>query len=253
MPVIYIKDTDNSVKMVSLEEAFPFLGERKHVISLVGGGGKTTLMYTLGWEYQKRGLKTLITTTTHIVKPKEEEQIYAKDMREVQDLWRLNRIAVIGSAADNGKLGMPCQTFLDEAGAAADVVLIEADGAKRLPCKVPEEFEPVFVPACDIVIGVVGLDTVGQTLERICFRTERAKALLGVSEEHVMSEEDIAAILLSERGTRKHVRDKEYYVVLNKCDDGVRRKSGERICELIQKLDSSRDIRRIVMTSFSSD
>ena len=29
------------------EKIFPFLAEKGHVISLVGGGGKTTLMYNL--------------------------------------------------------------------------------------------------------------------------------------------------------------------------------------------------------------
>ena len=29
------------------EEDFPFLAEKGHVVSLVGGGGKTTLMYAM--------------------------------------------------------------------------------------------------------------------------------------------------------------------------------------------------------------
>ena len=32
-------------------EALPFLGETGHVISLVGGGGKTTLLYALARHY----------------------------------------------------------------------------------------------------------------------------------------------------------------------------------------------------------
>ena len=35
----------------------------------------------------------------------------------------------------------------------ADIVLIEADGAKRNPCKVPASHEPVIVAASDIVIS----------------------------------------------------------------------------------------------------
>lgn len=251
MPDIYIKGTDDSVKSVAMDEAFPFLREKNHVISFVGGGGKTTLMYGLAWEYQKRGLKVLVTTTTHIVKPLERENIFAKDVKEVLDLWIHGRIAVIGNDEKNGKLSMPEHSLFAWASAAADVVLIEADGAKRLPCKVPEEFEPVLLPVCDIVIGVAGLDTVGQKLSDICFRKERATELLGVSEEHVMTEGDVAAILLSEQGTRKHVGDREYYVVLNKCDDEARRKKGRKIFEVLKQLDDSCSIRRAVMTGLS--
>lgn len=248
MPDIYIKDIDDSVKSVTMAEAFPFLCEKNHVISFVGGGGKTTLMYVLAWEYQKRGLKTLVTTTTHIVKPLERENIFAKDVEEVSGLWRQGRIAVIGNDEKNGKLSMPKRSLFAWASAAADVVLIEADGAKQLPCKVPEEFEPVLLPVSDIVIGVAGLDTVGQKLRDSCFRKERAAELLGVSEEHMMTEENVAVILLSQQGMRKHVGDREYYVVLNKCDDEACRKKGRKIFEMLKQLDDSCSIRRAVMT-----
>ena len=32
---------------MSIETQFPFLAEKGHVVSLVGGGGKTTLMYAM--------------------------------------------------------------------------------------------------------------------------------------------------------------------------------------------------------------
>lgn len=54
---------------VSPEQAFPFLGEKKHIISLVGGGGKTTLLYALAGYYRAKGWRTAVTTTTHIAHP----------------------------------------------------------------------------------------------------------------------------------------------------------------------------------------
>ena len=47
-------------------EALPFLGETGHVISLVGGGGKTTLLYALARHYSAQGQRVLVSTTTHI-------------------------------------------------------------------------------------------------------------------------------------------------------------------------------------------
>ena len=47
----------------------PFLGETGHVISLVGGGGKTTLLYALARHYSAQGQRVLVSTTTHIRRP----------------------------------------------------------------------------------------------------------------------------------------------------------------------------------------
>ena len=38
----------------------------------------------------------------------------------------------------------------------SDLVLVEADGSKRLPCKVPADHEPVLLPESDIVVAVLG-------------------------------------------------------------------------------------------------
>ena len=54
---------------MNLESCFPFLTEKGHVISLVGGGGKTTLMYAMASCCARKGWKVLVTTTTHIMMP----------------------------------------------------------------------------------------------------------------------------------------------------------------------------------------
>ena len=41
------------------EKIFPFLAEKGHVISLVGGGGKTTLMYNLAAHCARKGWRVL--------------------------------------------------------------------------------------------------------------------------------------------------------------------------------------------------
>ena len=69
----------------------------------------------------------------------------------------------------------------------------------------------------DLVIGVVGMDALGLPLSKACFRIEQVKALLGKSQEHLLTEADMAKILLSDRGTRKNVGKRTYYIVLNKC------------------------------------
>ena len=48
------------------EAQFPFLAEKGHVVSLVGGGGKTTLLYQLSAHCARKGWRVLAATTTHI-------------------------------------------------------------------------------------------------------------------------------------------------------------------------------------------
>ena len=51
------------------EAQFPFLAEKGHVVSLVGGGGKTTLLYQLSAHCARKGWRVLAATTTHIRQP----------------------------------------------------------------------------------------------------------------------------------------------------------------------------------------
>ena len=50
------------------EQQFPFLAEKGHVVSLVGGGGKTTLLYAMASHCAQKGWRVLVSTTTHILR-----------------------------------------------------------------------------------------------------------------------------------------------------------------------------------------
>ena len=49
----------------------------------------------------------------------------------------------------------------------------------------------------------------------------------------LLTEKDMAAILLSDQGLRKDVGDRRYIAVLNQCDDSTVRKSAEQIGEML--------------------
>ena len=157
--------------------------------------------------------------------------------------------AVMGKACGGGKLeGLPEQELVEYM-QDADIVLIEADGAKGMPCKVPAEHEPVIWETSDIVIGVMGMSALGKPLQEVCFRKKEAKELLGVSETEQMSVELMAEILASDRGTRKNVGDREFYVVLNQCDCEERVREGEKIRHLLKE----QKIQGVVLTSLKEE
>lgn len=197
---------------------FDFVNDgKKHTICLVGGGGKTTVMYELAAAWADCGRKVLVLTSTHILYPANGS--FAADATEVYDLWQQGRYAVIGTPElSTGKLTAPPQRLYETLQLQADVILCEADGSKHLPCKVPAAHEPVLLPDCDVVLAVAGMDALGRQLAQACQRPQLAAELLGCSAEKIIDAQMLASLLLSEQGSRKNVGARAYYIVLNKCD-----------------------------------
>lgn len=197
---------------------FDFVNDgEKHTICLVGGGGKTTVMYELAAAWAACGRKVLVLTSTHILQPADGS--FAADAAAVHNLWQQGRYAVIGTPElATGKLTLPPQSVYEALKLQADVILCEADGSRHHPCKVPAEYEPVLLPDSDIVLAVAGMDALGHSLAQACQRSQLAAELLGCSAEKIIDAQMLAALLLSEQGARKNVGTRAYYIVLNKCD-----------------------------------
>lgn len=231
MAVFYTEGHSGIVETCKMAEAFPFLRESGHIVCLVGAGGKTSLLYEMAHFSASQGLKTLVTTTTHIVRP--QNSVYAENWHQVERLWDRGFYAVIGSLAPGDKLSMLPEEMLFPWMDRADIVLIEADGSKRMPVKVPGPNEPVILPQCDIVIGVLGLSGLNRPLKQVCFRLERAMELLKGEGDSYFTEVQAAQILSSEQGTRKHVGQRNYSVVLNQCDSEEKMEQGQHILQLL--------------------
>ena len=197
---------------------FDFFSDgKKHNICLVGGGGKTTVMYELAAAWAACGRRVLVLTSTHILCPADGS--FAADVPAVQNLWQQGRYAVIGTPEPaTGKLTAPPQDLYEALQLQADVILCEADGSRHHPCKVPAEHEPVLWPDSDIVLAVAGMDALVRPLAQACQRPQLAAELLGCGAEKILDEQMLAALLLSEQGSRKNVGTRTYYIVLNKCD-----------------------------------
>lgn len=170
---------------------------KKHrIISVVGAGGKTSLIYRLACELRVRGYRPAITTTTHI-----------------QSEGRFG-FEPIGTACEEGKLrALPKEEF-ENLVREYDVVLVEADGSRHHPLKVPADYEPVIPEETDLVIGVAGTYAIGQTFAEGCHRWELACTYFGVHPQDRITKQHLEMILNSEHGQKKHVTC-EYRTYIN--------------------------------------
>lgn len=214
------------------EKEFPFLAEKGHIVSLVGGGGKTTLLYAMAAHCARKSWRVLVTTTTHIRQP---AACYAPDDAVLTALWQAGHYAVIGTPAENGKLTLPQPQLLRRM-AQADAVFIEADGAKHYPCKVPAAHEPVLLPQSDIVLAVAGLSALGKPLREVCFRYDTIRPrFLAAAPDAPLTPPVLAQLLASAQGGRKAVGDRQFYAVLNQADTPELRQQGIQIQQFLRQ------------------
>ena len=258
---IYRVDTINGEsrlnELSNLWEALE-LDETVKIISITGAGGKTSVMFRLAEELKAMGKRVIVTTSTHILYPENYQTVLIEQASGLSQVTWKDKILVAGGSVKEASMpesGEACRKLCGMeashiAGLAAwcDVLLIEADGSRRLPLKAPASHEPVIIPETDAVIGCAGLTSVGKAWEAGCFRPELAVELLeaaGHKPEAAIRPEDVAYILTSWNGTRKHAGERPYRIVLNQAD-------GERELRLarqiVQEIRFTADI-PIVITS----
>jgi len=174
----------------------PLLHVGRGITALVGGGGKTTLMYTLAEELKQSG-KVIITTSTKIKQPEQYTTLLDPTREEIERALARESIVCVASQSENGKLSAPSISF-DELSEIADYVIVEADGAKRLPLKAHAAHEPVIPESAQRIIMVIGIDGIGKKISETCHRSELYAQRAGVSEDTVVTPELAAKVILAE-------------------------------------------------------
>lgn len=142
---------------------------KKRIISVIGAGGKTTLLHHLAEVYRRKGLRVLVTTTTHMLI--EADTDLSCDSFVIKGKLEKNGYCMAGACCEQPKkiCALPREVLCDLYD-VADIVLIEADGAKHHSLKYPAVHEPVIVPETTEVILLMGLWELGEPVERAVFR-----------------------------------------------------------------------------------
>lgn len=172
------------------------LSTGRGVTALIGGGGKTTAMYTLARELSPRGT-VLCCTTTRILPPDHLPVLLSPGEEAVSAALADHGCACLGTPAENGKLSAP-ELPMARLAALADYVLVEADGSRGLPVKAHLPHEPV-IPACAVqTVLLAGASGFGRPIREAVHRPERYCALSGASPGDTATPRNLAAVLAAE-------------------------------------------------------
>lgn len=165
------------------------LGVRPGVTSVIGSGGKTSLLSSLARELPGT---VVLTTTTHILPFPDVPFVTSEDAADVRAALAASRVVCVGSQAEkNGKLVTP-ELGVDALASLADYVLVEADGARRLPLKAHAPWEPV-IPACsNRTILVLGASGLGHPVREKVHRPELFCELAGCAPDDLATPELVA-------------------------------------------------------------
>lgn len=200
------------------------------VVAVVGGGGKTSLLYALARELATLGGRAIVSGTTRFTPAP-----HGWPMPPLVSAPAGAVAAMVATASVRGPLvaagvepqpaGRLAPLSPDDIAALAalegvDAVLVEADGSRARPFKAPGDHEPVIPVVASHVVAVVGASVLGQPLdEASVHRPERVRVLApGLAREAVCDATMIALVLMHDGGGRKGVNGRPFTVVVNQAD-----------------------------------
>ena len=172
------------------------LAVERGITALIGSGGKTTAMYLLAEELSRRGT-VICTTSTHILVPSHLHTLVDPTPEDLSRALAENSVVCTGSAASEGKLTAPT-LFWATLAALADYVLVEADGAHRLPCKAHLPHEPVIPPETTQTILLAGASGLGKPIQETAHRPEVFCRLSGRKPGDPITPAALAAVIKAE-------------------------------------------------------
>ena len=235
------------------------IGPREH-IALVGGGGKTTLMFALAEELRRNGKRVLASTTTKVW---HREALEYKKILLVQDEegWNNKRAGGLNSEGpvfvgksilDSGKVEGIAPSLADDLFHDSDVdyLIVEADGSAGHPLKAPAEHEPVIPSSTTMVVAIMGLEAMGARLDEMAvFRLEQVMRITGLNPGDVIAPMALAKVFVHQAGLFKGSPEGARRVVfLNKGDLLKEEKKAEELAEILVN-DPLKKIERVILGS----
>lgn len=201
----------------------------RELIALVGGGGKSTLLFWLGEELARQGKHVVLTTTTKMGRDQVTGGVSV--CPSIESAGKpADRPVMLVTGGDSHKITGPDPEQLDVlfSSGSVDYLIVEADGAHGRPLKAPAMHEPVVPDTSTMVVIAVGIDAVGMQLGDAAHRVEQAVEFSGLGLDHILTPADCATILTHPGGALRTVPPGARVIVaVTKVDAGSRPEAEE--------------------------
>jgi len=186
------------------------------LIAVVGGGGKSSLLFALAERLPGR---VVLTTTTRIFAAQMDlaERVCSLDdagwSNELEAFEK--SLLVVGGVEGERAVGVPPglpAELLERP--RVDWVVVEADGSRMRPVKAPADHEPVIPDQTSLLVIAVGIDALSDSIEQVAHRPRLVSDITGLSTSQRLSPESLAKLLTSPRGGLKDAPDDARVAVL---------------------------------------
>lgn len=219
---------------LTIREALGLVDVRQGLVALTGGGGKSALLRALGDALAAQGARTVLTTTTRLF----AAQAAGPEVLQIDPERPDGALAAVGQVLDRLGIcllvGPPVGDKVQGVGpdlpgrllarGDVDFVVVEADGSRQMPVKVPVAHEPVVPPEASLVVVVLGIDGLERPYREVVHRLTALRRLLPVDGADVLTPVQAATLLTHAQGGLQGVPDGARVVVwLNKVETAVQR------------------------------
>ncbi len=218
---------------------------KRELITIIGAGGKTSIMFDIANKLSKLNKKILITTTTKIYIPdRKDVYIYIGDIKNIPKVKGQIIVAGYKTIKDNKIKGYTKkeinEIYLKN---IFDYIIVEGDGANRKSIKAPRENEPVVPQKTSLLIGVVGIDVYGSKIcEENVFGLREFLKITNKKENELIDKESIINLITNKKGLFKYKANRNILVLnkvnkANKCIVGeIKKHIEERDSEFVNNV-----------------
>jgi probable selenium-dependent hydroxylase accessory protein YqeC len=171
-----------------------------HIVGLCGSGGKTSLLEAIAGVWREDGFSVVATTTT---RTEPVASFAAAPAGGPGFVYRHG--GVRGDGKWSGLAPEAVDTLEDER--PGSLVIVEVDGAAKLPCKYYRAGEPVWPARTSLAIVVMGIGSVGERAGAVVHRLGRdgVSDPVGVAADAVWEWDHLLSLLTGPGGYLDHV------------------------------------------------
>ncbi|MGL6106641.1 selenium cofactor biosynthesis protein YqeC [Romboutsia sp.] len=209
---------------------------KNEIITVVGAGGKTSIINYLA-DYYRNELRVLLTTTTKIYVPQKESydcMFMVKDNKNIE-LNKESSVVVCGKHInyENKIIGLDFNDLISLT-PQFDLVLIEGDGSKRKKLKGWRENEPLVYPKSTKTIAILDITSYSLDIrDENIHRLEEFKKLTQINSTKVTIT-NLKDIVLNEQGLFKKAKGKKI-LFINKVEGTYYEDLAEKLIKEINK------------------